>query len=69
METRRLDNWQIDIFDDGDDKPFPIRAVATDIMDGHTEAANGRDLEAALLDLRRKIHVDHKDLLMLYDID
>lgn len=68
MLTRHIDNWDINVYDDGD-SPFPIRVVAVYAIDGRSEAASGRDTESALLDLARKIHVDRRELLALYGID
>lgn len=67
MMQRHLDGWDIDVQEDAD-APFPIRVVATHVT-GSGECSSGRDLESALLDLARKIHVDRRELLLLYHCD
>lgn len=68
MLQHHLDGWDIDVQEDGE-SPFPIRVVATHVVWGTGESSTGRDLASALLDLARKIHVDRRELLLLYHCD
>jgi hypothetical protein len=67
MDTRTIDDWQINIRDESFGE-LPIVAVAShDAQAGH--AARGRDLKSALLALARLIHVDRQQLLSLFEVD
>lgn len=67
MQPQTIDGWTIDIRDDGD-VHLPIMATATHKASG-SNLSRGRDIESALLDLARQIHVDRRELLALYGID
>lgn len=63
---RHLDGWDIETHEES--SPFRFRVVATHVS-GPGASANGRDLQTALLDLARQIHVDRRELLTLYGLD
>ena len=64
---RHLDGWDIEAHEEPD-SPFSFRVVATHVAGG-SASAHGHDLETALLDLARQIHVDRRELLTLYGLD